>query len=275
MSYPQPSADAATLAGLEFFRLNTELVSPGDIYESVQSARAFAIGPDSDISKVNVVYFDGTNAPTLMSQLSIGPDRSLTSLVAARNTDTYMPVINQADPQNARPGRILLYPAEFYDPAFRPQFAAALDTVTFIPPRLDVLMFFQNPHSVPSARTDRSFYFPTIPLTALQSTWLIVPSYGRKYVHLSAISQPGSPTTIGVRGINYILGQNAPGAPGVAFETILLAVGVISEVTATNVIVTAGNQGMFDAIVIQVDGTATTGIPRIRITMSDTPASTP
>jgi hypothetical protein len=276
MSYPQVSADAALLEELEFFRLNTSLISPGDIYESVQSARAVAIGPDSDISRVNVAYFDETVASTLMNQIGLSPDRAVVSLLPARNNDTYMPVINPAnDAENIRPGRILIYPAEFFDPSYRPQLAAAGDNVTFIAPFLDVLMFFKNPGAVTGRRVDKIFYFPEVPFDAgVGNTWLIVPYYGRKYGHISTLGEPGEPTTIQVLGINYLLGQNAPGAPGVAFETVLFAEAAISEVDATNVIVTAGNQGCFDAIVLKVSS-ATAGTPRVRMTFSDTPAATP
>jgi len=61
MSYPPPNPDQYALNGYKFFRLNTPLISDGDMYESQQGANGFAIGPDSDISKVNIGYFDEQN----------------------------------------------------------------------------------------------------------------------------------------------------------------------------------------------------------------------
>lgn len=275
MSYPQPSADVAVTNQLTFFRLNTKLISPGDIYESPQGALAFAIGPDSDISKVVAVYYDPTFTPTPMNSMRIGPNRSFTSLIAARNEVPYTPVINPTDKQNQRPGKILIYTDDLYDPSWRPQNASANDTVTFIDPLLDVVLFFQNPGSVPSDRVDKTFYFPSlsIQLAPPDDTYIVVPYYGRKYAHVSAISEPGTPTTFGVLGINYQPGDSLAGG-AIAMETELLADAVISEVDATNLIVTAGNQGMFDALVLHVAG-ATDGSPSVRIVMSDTPASTP
>ena len=75
MSYPQPSADQYAIKGYQFFRLNTLLTSPGDIYQSQQSGHAFAIGPESDISNVNVAYFDD-QVPNFMAQTVISPQRA-------------------------------------------------------------------------------------------------------------------------------------------------------------------------------------------------------
>lgn len=276
MAYPQISADVSLLQGLPFFRLNEAIVSPGDIYESTQGAQAFALGPDSDISQVVIVYYDPTLGPTFMNRLTLGPDRSLASLIAADNLSVYQPVINSADPQNQRPGRILIYPAEIFDPTFRPQNAAGADTVAFIQPHLDVIQFFKNPGALSSRRTDRVFFFPLLPAppnAGANVAYMVVPYYGRKYAHISALGEAGEPTTLTVIGINYQPATN--NVSGLAFETELFPPTSIDEVDATNIIITAGNQGCFDALVLGVGGGGEVGIPQVRIVMSDTPAATP
>jgi len=276
MSYPQPDADLSLLKGLSFFRLNTQLTSPGDIYESPQSARAFAVGPDSDISKIGVVYYDPTQT-TQMNKFRLGPERAMSSLFSAQNVEPYMPVYNPANPENSHPGKILIYSDDAYDPTYRPQFSDPADTVIITPPRLDVFSFFAPPApSVQSSRVDKVFDFPTVPRVNGTNTWLVIPFYGRKWGQVTAIGETGDPTTIAVLGISYMLSALGPGfATGRAFETELFPATSIDEVNATNVIVTAGNQGCFDALVIYVEGDTEVGIPRLRVTMSDTPAATP
>ena len=71
MSYPQPNADQYAINGYQYFRLNTLLSSPGDIYESAQSALAIALGPESDISRVAVAYYDDQVPTTFTNQTVI------------------------------------------------------------------------------------------------------------------------------------------------------------------------------------------------------------
>ena len=44
MSFPQPSSIAPIIGGKEFWRLKTQLLSAGDLYESEVSALGFAMG---------------------------------------------------------------------------------------------------------------------------------------------------------------------------------------------------------------------------------------
>lgn len=276
MAFPQIPASTSLLKGLPFFRIKELLASPGDLFESDESALAIGLGPESDIARVKAVYYDKTQPATNMSSLLISPDRPFASLLESNNNAPFGPTINPGDLENLRPGKILLYPDDIYDPSWAPRGVAEDDQVRFFQPVLDVVLYMQPPIALPSKRVDRVYTFPqgTLPNIAPENAYYVIPSYGRKYIHISAQGQLSEATTLGVMGINYQLATNAPGQPSDAFETTLFASAAISDVTATNIIVTAGNQGMFDAIVIVLPGT-TIGEPTVRIVLSDTPASTP
>src|SRR5690348_7452464 len=99
--FVQPNSDQSCLKGYDFFRLNTLLSCPGDIYESKQSGRAFMLGPESDIANVGVTYFDDQKTPTFVSQFVLTPQRPWSGRIDARNEVGYMPA--------NRPGRLLFY----------------------------------------------------------------------------------------------------------------------------------------------------------------------
>src|SRR5688572_10301119 len=112
MTYPPPNPDLYAVSGQGFFRLNTALLSDGDIYESQQGSHGFAIGPESDISKVNIAYWDETQ-PRLMNQISISPTRPFPGKFVAVNDEAeYAP--------SGRPARLLIWPEELYNADFRP-----------------------------------------------------------------------------------------------------------------------------------------------------------
>src|SRR3981189_3558041 len=131
MSYPQPNADTYAVNSYGFFRLNTLLSSPGDIYRSPQGGHLFCLGPESDVANVNIAYFDD-QVPTFLQTTQISPGRSFTGFMAARNEATYSP--------SRRFGRIFCWSNDIYDPSFLPRsFSANTDHIQFIAPQLDVI----------------------------------------------------------------------------------------------------------------------------------------
>lgn len=199
MAYPQPNSNAPALGGLDFFRLNTPSVSPGDIYESEQGALAFAIGPDSDISNVDIFYYDDAS-PTRMNTFQISPDRGFAGRINARVNENY-PVIN-------RPGRILIAPANAYNPAWRPV-SGYTGIVEFIDPVLDVIQYFSAQPSLLPQRSDKSYVLQGTTPKAGDNTLdqaIVIPAYGRKYGSFQFWNNWGANVLLTVIGVSYGVG---------------------------------------------------------------------
>lgn len=241
MSYPQPNADQYMLSGSGFFRLNTLLSSPGDIYESPQSAHALCLGPQSDIANVNIAYFD-PNVPGFMNFTAIAPRRAFIGQVYARNDAKYAPA--------QRPGRILFWSDDIFDPNFRPRsFVALTDTIEFLAPRLDVMEYF-SPQELGPCRTDRSFVFQDYPVGLGGGTFfLVLPYYGRKYAYIEFTNRNTvTANTLGIIGVNYAITQDDTPNPYTQ-ETVIRAPAAVAPGAQITKIVTAGTAGMFDALV--------------------------
>jgi hypothetical protein len=154
MSYPPPNPDQYAINGYKFFRLNTPLISDGDMYESAQGAQGFAIGPDSDISKVNIGYFDD-QVPRLLNQIAITPERAFPGLILARNESSYQP--------SGRPGRILIWSDELYNPTWSPSFIDIAGRIDFEVPVMDIVQYFAPAaSSMNSGRNDKEYWYEFI-----------------------------------------------------------------------------------------------------------------
>ena len=200
MSYPPPNADQYALNGYKFFRLNTPLISDGDIYESAQGAQAFAIGPDSDISKVNIAYFDD-QVPNFVNQFAITPERSFPGLVAARNEVNYVP--------SNRPGRILLWSDELYNPTWDPNFIDVAGRIDFEVPVMDVIQYFApSGLATNQGRNDREYWYDFIAAPPAQvgvvNAWtLVIPYYGRRFFNMVWQSQQPNTVDVSILGLHY------------------------------------------------------------------------
>jgi hypothetical protein len=266
MSYPQPSADNYALNGYQYFRLNSPLSSAGDIYESTQSGQVFAIGPDSDISRVNVAYFDdqSINAvnptrSTFMNQVTISPSRAFVGRIDAQNQEKYSP--------SGRPGRIMFWPDDIWDPTYVPSAAVGYvngDILLPIVPRLDVVQYFTSQPGLNPRRSDRQYDF-TFYKDSTQN-WIIVPAYGRKYGYVSCLNKnPTTAYTFRVIGVTYSL-------TGDATETVIhsAALAAGAHVAVSNFLGNAPSpSGSFDALAISV--TPYQGFSPLRVYLSDEP----
>jgi len=274
VSYPQPDANEAAVNGANFFRLNTPLVSPGDIYESEQGAHAFAIGPKSDVARVTIVYWDdnkGASEPrTFMTSTEISPERALVGLVVAKNQEaSYQP----AD----RPGRILFYVSDLYDDRYRPEDADPVEgNFLRVIPQLDVIQYFQPVNSLTPGRDDKTFYFQVIPPPVApfdtDPTYVILPYFGRKYAFIEMTNWDSvAPVTIKIIGTNYAITNDfLVGPTPIHQETVLLTPTVLAASGGQVIkLVRASIEGMFDALVISVTGVG--GRTPLKIVMSDNP----
>lgn len=250
MSYPQPNSNAYSVGGSQFFRLLTPLTSPGDIYESEQSGHAFALGPESDVANVNVVYYDD-QVPSFVTTTGIGPERSFTGLLVARNEVRYAPA--------NRPGRILFYPADLYDPSYQPAgFVPNSQTLTFIPPMLDVIQYFSPQPSLVPRRLDKTFRFDGIPNNGA-SGWIVVPFWGRKTGTVRFDNYCTNPVTFAVRGVTYYINDPAsnPAGTPTAVERQLIGSGPVAPQGHIDLLITPSGPlapvapiGSYDALAI-------------------------
>ena len=275
MSYPQPNSNGPAVNGGQFFRLNTLLSSPGDIYESEQGALGLALGPDSDISRIRVAYYDDQNTTTGMAQVVVDRNRSFVGRVAARNDATYQPA--------ARPGRILFWADDLYDPSYTPSGAtgynSANDHLFIVAPRFDVIEYFdEQPSGIAPPRADREYQFQNFFPDISHPSWLLVPCYGRKYGFLSISSDAtgGADLAFRVWGINFGLGS------AYTQETELYGATLSSggQISLNNVVgpgaltergggtpTTGTTAGMFDYLLVNAKGGPF--ITPLRIVLSD------
>jgi hypothetical protein len=244
MTFPQPNADGYATGGSGFFRLNTRLSSPGDMYESAQGAHNFAIGPDSDISKVNVAYFDD-QVPTFMNQFSLGPARSFAGFVAARNEALYAPI--------SRPGRTLIWSDDLFNSQFRPPgFDPDTDTFNIIVPQLDVIQFFSDPPGILPDRNDKSYLIQNVAADAIDArpTYFMIPFYGRRYGMVEITNRSAFPFSWGIFGVNFAISPIGPGALDqiTAIRALAPIAATVNEVTK----ITSFVHGVFDYLLLEI-----------------------
>jgi len=229
MAYPQPSSNAYAVKGYQYFRLNTPLVTPGDIYESEQGGLALALGPDSDIARVQVNYFDD-QAPNFINSITLSNDRSFVGRVDANLEGEYAP--------SNRPARILIAPLDLWNPQFEPP-AASLhlgNTHLLITPNLDVIEYLsQPPPGLVPQRSDKVWSFPEVPIqdpfvapATVPQAWITLPYYGRRFGNYK----------IAVRGDEDVLARFALTVYGVTLQTTTTS--SISAAYSTNFIAGGG-----------------------------------
>ena len=238
MSYPQPSSTAAQSAGFDFFRLTTELASPGDIYESLISSGNLVVGPNSDIANVACSYFDA-NAPGSVSFATISPMRNLPGSIYARAKDeTYDP--------SKRPGKILFWSDDLYNPNFTPSDQVVNGGIVIVPPVLDVIEYFDELPSVSPSRPDKTFQYQELPESA-QVCFLVVPYYGRKAASVRVLNLSTDDITVDVRGVTLYMNETNLG-----IETPILTGAVVTNGNVANAYVTAGEFGMFHLLMVKI-----------------------
>lgn len=252
MTYPQPSSNSPALNGQKYLRLNAPLVSPGDIYQSEQSGLAFAVGPESDIARVNLNYYDDQVANKL-NQISISNRAPFVGLIQARTTDKY--------PISSVPGRILFSSGDIV-PDLRLSQYYPNTTSMMIPPVMDVVQYFAPPSSgLYPGRNDRNYYFQDFPVSTTFN--LFVPYYGRAWGQIQ-VRDPGAiGVTLAIIGINWGLGINS--------NNVKTLRGAAAIGAGVNQIIESTVDGDFDYIELQF--AAGNGVDKLptRILFSDVP----
>ncbi len=273
MSYPQPDADQYAIKGYKYFRLLTPLTSPGDIYESQQSAHAMALGPESDVANVDIAYFDD-QVTSFVNKTQIGPLRSFVGRIDARNDARYVPA--------GRPGRLLFWPADLYDPFYVPADFSPGQGLTFIPPVLDVIQYFSPQASLVQKRNDKTYRFLGIPQEGLglPQGWIVLPFWGRRSATIRLVNNTDVNATvqIAVRGVNYFVndGTAAVERTLIALNAVPLGLNngldriLVTNAPSTSVSISpVETRGRFDALAVFMEVTGSVGHLVTYITVSD------
>lgn len=267
--YPQPLASQSVANAQEFFRLTTQIESAGDIYEIDVSAKAIAIGPDSDIALLNVSYYDqlapvspGTLTSAQVSTAVVSPDRSFVARLDAR--------LDQPYPGTGKKGRILLSLADFYTAGYKPVLVPFDNgRLEIFRPVLDVMAYYEGVPSLIPQRSDKRYYweYMAAPSQVGRKSFVVVPFYGRKYASFDFNNWKNQIINVGIVGVNYTADSN-----GYPSEKILLASTAVpaSGGTVTKVIRAAAD-GMWDALCISYEPLVSTPVGPIptHIILSD------
>src|SRR5271154_733772 len=92
---------SAVIRSQQFYRLKEAVESPGSIYEIDESALAIYIGPDSDISEVQVTYFN-PDEPLGLETATVSVNGPFVGRLDA--------LLKTTIPSTGQPARILLSP---------------------------------------------------------------------------------------------------------------------------------------------------------------------
>lgn len=261
MTFPQVQPDQLAVNGSQFFRINTLLSSPGDMYESTQGGLAFVLGPDSDVDRVNVAYFDPNVAGTLLNKFTVDSRRPFVGRISAQLDQTYQP--------SGRPGKILIWPDDLFNPSYVPGATTGFtagDNLITIAPRLDVIQYFDNPPTLESCRADKEYNLQTYVSSPVKPTWIVIPTYGRRYgsVAITNNGHSGAGFTFQVIGVRYAYesGAGTQETQETIIQTDTIAPG--AQVVTNNFLGAGG--GMYDAIVVN---SGDSGPVPMRVYLSD------
>lgn len=203
-----PAVDSV-LASQEFYRLKQVVQSPGDIYEIDESAKAIYIGPDSDISEVQITYYDPLVVGTNLQQANVAVNGPLVGRVDAS-------MVRQV-PTTMQPARILAAPNDLVDNAYaRPVvgiFGPPLRSFN-VPAVIDLIVALKQLPDIPSVRADRTFRFPQVPFeppTAGPTTGgtdIVLPVYGRRMTSIQVLAPAGVGYVLSIYGVALQPGIN-------------------------------------------------------------------
>lgn len=245
MTFPQAIASQEVIEGQQFFRLYTELQSGGDIYEVDTSALAFVIGPQSDLARVRVTYYD-PSAPNQVTSFVVSVDDPFIGRVDALGNTQY--------PVSKAPARILVTPEDLYEPLALAELAGSFEQ-TVAPVRMDLLSYLSPPTAVPGKRAD---YIVSGRITIPDSgdgtggVQLALPYYRRKYAAINMGNFTPDDYTYSILGVSFTTDKS-----GASYQTLVtqLAAGTFNNSAfAETAEIKASTDGMWDFLTIQLSG---------------------
>lgn len=249
MSYPQlAQASAETLEGQDYFRLFTEIQSSGDIYEMDTSAQAFVIGPQSDIARARVTYFDPSN-PAQASSFVVSVDSPFIGRVDSIASTKY---------PNGTSAKILITPEDIINNSFVPSGIGQADIRALVKPKLDLLGYLAPPFSFPPKRAD----FTKSGICVINddgghvsgTSYLTLPYYRRRFASLKFLNLTAGQITVSAIGYVWL-----PALASRYIDTQLLAASNIAAGADGSFNIKASTVGLHDAILIKVFGVISDG----------------
>lgn len=253
MAFPQTTALEASRNGQEVWRLFTPLESSGDIYESELSCRAAVIGPDSDIARANITYYDVQNA-NQANTASISVNKPYIGRLDALASRTF---------QTGDQARLLISPLDLVPPpGYRPPSAGATDPIETVVPNIDLLFYLGEVPGYIGPRSNRVYLFEQLPsFSSLNPQWFLIPFYGRRFAEVTLksmgfIAQPS--VIVRIYGLNFsnILPSAALADNGHQQELLTTRTFLVPALGAgiTDSIVISDRA--FDYLGIEIDGAA-------------------
>jgi hypothetical protein len=166
MANPQTQASSQVLRGQEYWRLKEELTHAGQIFEVDNSAKAIAIGPESDIHEAIVAYYDPDKTPSLVELGNITVGSPWIGRLDALLAETYTTADELA--------RLFVYAK----PNVVSVFTVAAGKIRVINPVLDLFVYTAEPEQVPMERAVRRI--TTVAWGTGGHAYIYAPFYGRR-----------------------------------------------------------------------------------------------
>lgn len=182
----QPSSALDVMGSDEFYRIHQAVSSAGDIFEIDSSTHAIYLGPESDVSEVQLVYFDSQAGTRKMNTASISAGGPFVNRVDS--------LLDQEYPSIGQQARILAYPEDIIEPAYvRPNPTQPINRQFNVIPYIDLICALKAVPAIPTVRPDRTFRYkvPVDKSNGIGSggtTDLVIPMYGRRFASIYIIT---------------------------------------------------------------------------------------
>jgi hypothetical protein len=242
----------------DYFRIFQDIGSSGDIFELNVSAKAMFIGPQSDVQRVDVTYYDprapdGSNLRTVEVSVDNPFVGRLDALMGTPVPNTGPPVTPGVVATQS-PARMLVSLKDLIEDDYVPYDLNNDPLIIRVPPQIDFYQYFKEPSNLAPVRADKTFLFSTtfLPVTENDLAF-IVPYYGRRFARIVMVNQTGTdtPFSFEVRGVRLAIGKTTPAGTNKSAEVplgyrILAANGMATLETR------ASEDGSFDLLVIRL-----------------------
>lgn len=233
----------SVIEGQGFYRIFDELPQFESLYEVDVSARAIAVGPESDYSSFDGYYLD-SSAPSRISKFTVTADRPWIAQTYANLSETYDPKVAG---KPGVPGKIFLTPTDFSYTASPTQF--------LFEPKVDLIVYTSSLPDILPKRTSKTFKGP-IQLYAVPQRPLRIPFYGRRHftITVDILDYIGT-FDVAIEGIRkyFPLTSNAAVKNVQLTPTVTLATGLSEHYSYTyDALEVGNNHGFFDQIVLVI-----------------------
>lgn len=251
------TAKEAVRQGLPFWRLFTTITNSGDIFRSEVSGSGFVIGPNSDLSSVQIQYFD-QQSPNGSNIIEVSTDKPHIGRLDALNAQKY---------NSGNPGLLYIFLNQLIPQTgvYQPVGFVTGDNLVLEPIYLDFIQYFSPQDEYENKRTDKVFFYPTVNIPALggqpiRSAWFVLPYYGRRYASIMFNANSGNINyVISASGVNLLTGTSLGGS-NLHAQTELLPPQIVNSTTSSRTI-NSNTEGMWDLLVIRISTDTPAGSP--------------